>query len=485
MLQSTSECALLFEQFDWDASPLGPVKGWGAELRTLVTVMLNSLQPMLLVWGPEQITLYNDGYAQMCGNRHPGAFGHPFRDLWFDIWDRVDPIISDAYAGKGTSMDDIEFIMHRNGFPEEAHFAFSYTPVRGTDGAVLGMFCACTETTADVRLRREQISERERLLRIFEMSPAATAALVGPDHVFDFANAAFNLISGQRPLIGLPAAEALPELAAVGLIDSLNTAYRSGLPLTAQAMPLQFRRAGQQADEKRLIDIVCQPMRDHSGAMTGILIQAQDVTEKRAEEAHRELLARELGHRLKNQLAMVQAIVSQTLRSASDIPTARRTLGDRLAVLGAAHDMIIRGDARSSTIADIVAQMAEVHDDRAAPRIRAEGPALTMGARPTLSLSLILHELATNASKYGALSTPSGRVELRWAVSTPTPDRVTIHWTEHEGPPVSAPASEGTGSKLIKAGLAGARDCRVEIRYEPAGLICTISADLAGLQAEG
>ena len=484
MLQSKTECALLFETFDWDNSALGPLSSWGAELRTLVDVMLNSLQPMLIVWGPQQITLYNDGYAAMCGNRHPDAFGHPFRDLWFDIWDVVDPIISDAYAGRGTSMDDIEFIMHRNGFPEETHFAFSYTPVRGTDGAVLGMFCACTETTADVRLRREQISERERLLRIFEMSPAATAALVGPDHVFDFANAAFNLISGQRALIGLPAAAALPELAAVGLIDSLDTAYRSGLPLTAQAMPLQFRRPGRGEEEQRLIDIVCQPMRDHAGTMAGILIQAMDVTEKRAEEAHREMLARELGHRLKNQLAMVQVIVSQTLRSAVDIPSARRTLGDRLAVLGAAHDMIIRGDARSSTIADIVAQMSQVHDDREAPRIHADGPMLKIGARPTLSLSLILHELATNASKYGALSTPAGRVEVSWAVNTPTPDRVTIRWVEWDGPPVTAPAAEGTGSKLIKAGLAGARDCRVEIRYEPTGLRCSICADLTGLQVD-
>ncbi|SEM21629.1 sensor histidine kinase [Xaviernesmea oryzae] len=484
MLQSTSECALLFQQFDWASSPLGPVDGWSPELRTLVDVTMNSLQPMLIVWGPEQIILYNDGYARMCGNRHPGGFGHPFRDLWYDIWDQVDPIISAAYAGHGTSMDDIEFIMHRNGFPEETHFAFSYTPVRDPTGAVLGMFCACTETTADVRLRREQVSERERLLRIFELSPAATAALTGPNHVFDFANAAFAAMIGDRDVIGRPAAEALPALAQAGLITSLDAVYRSGMPLTAHAMPLMLETDSAHTRGKRLIDLICQPMRDPSGAMAGILLQTQDVTEQLAEEEHRNLLARELAHRLKNQLAMVQAIVSQTLRSAGDITSARRALGDRLAVLGAAHDMIIKGGANTSTMAEVVAQMTQVHDDKLAPRIQVDGPPLRIAARPTLSLSLILHELATNASKYGALSVPSGRVQLNWDLSGPNRDRVEISWTEHAGPPVAMPQADGTGSKLIKAGLSGTQDCQVEIAFHPMGLHCRICADLKGFESE-
>ena len=175
---------------EWQSSPLGATEDWPVELQTLVNVMLGSLQPMLIVWGPEQTTLYNDGYAAMCGNRHPAAFGRPYRDLWFDIWDKVDPIISAAYAGQGTSMADIEFIMNRKGYAEETHFAFSYTPVRDPWGTVLGMFCACSEITGEVIMRREQRTQEERFRQVFELSPGGIATLVGPQHIFEYANEA-------------------------------------------------------------------------------------------------------------------------------------------------------------------------------------------------------------------------------------------------------------------------------------------------------
>jgi PAS domain-containing protein len=129
----------LMRAADWSATPLGAPDGWPAALKALVGVMLGSHQPMLIVWGPEHITLYNDGYAEMCGTRHPAALGRPFEDLWHDIWEQVEPILTRAYAGEATHMSDIAFTMHRNGYPEEAHFAFGYTPVRDGDGAVAGM----------------------------------------------------------------------------------------------------------------------------------------------------------------------------------------------------------------------------------------------------------------------------------------------------------------------------------------------------------
>lgn len=174
---SGGECGRIFRDFDWGASPLGCKDDWPVELKVLVSVMLGSLQPMLIVWGPQQTTLYNDGYALMCGNRHPQAFGRSFKELWFDIWDKVEPIISAAYAGQGTSMDDIEFTMHRKGYPEETHFSFSYTPVRNHSGEVLGMFCACSEITGEVLMRREQKLQQERLRQVFQLSPGGIATL--------------------------------------------------------------------------------------------------------------------------------------------------------------------------------------------------------------------------------------------------------------------------------------------------------------------
>ena len=156
----------LMRRHDWAATPLGPSEDWPAALKTLLGVMIGSPQPMLLVWGAAQTTLYNEGYAVMLGGRHPGAIGQPFGEVWFDIWDQVEPILARAYAGEPTYMSDIQFEMRRHGYPEETHFDFSYTPVRDESGGVIGMFCVCTETTervaAEKALRESEAAMRGR-----------------------------------------------------------------------------------------------------------------------------------------------------------------------------------------------------------------------------------------------------------------------------------------------------------------------------------
>ncbi len=482
---SGGECGRIFRDFDWGASPLGCKDDWPVELKVLVSVMLGSLQPMLIVWGPQQTTLYNDGYALMCGNRHPQAFGRSFKELWFDIWDKVEPIISAAYAGQGTSMDDIEFTMHRKGYPEETHFSFSYTPVRNHSGEVLGMFCACSEITGEVLMRREQKLQQERLRQVFQLSPGGIATLVGPGHVFEFANEeCYSIIGAGRDIIGRPLAEALPEVVRQGHIEKIDEVYRTGEPFVARGQPIELNRGPAGEKQNRLIDLVYQPMRDPTGMISGILVQAQDVTERLAEERHKEMVAHELGHRLKNQLAMVQAIASQTLRSAPDVNIARQTLAERINILSRAHDTVIQGGLGSSTVRNLVGQMLAVHDDPNEPRFVVRGPDIQVGSRPALSLSLILHELATNAVKYGALSSSDGTIEISWRVIPRDREFFEFRWEEKSGPPVSAPERVGAGSRLIKAGISGASCSKVTVLYEPTGLICNVEADLVTFQQD-
>ncbi len=485
MSSPNPDCGRLFRSRDWASTQLGPRDKWSVELKTLTNVMLGSLQPMLIVWGPEQITLYNDGYAEMCGARHPEAFGKPFYELWFDIWDQVEPIITAAYNGEGTAMDDIEFTMHRNGYPEETHFAFSYTPVRDPWGTVLGMFCACTEITARVALSREERTQRERFRQVFELSQGGIAMLVGPDHVFDYANEAYrSMIGAGREIIGKTVAEAVHEVVRQGYITILDEVYRTGEPFVAKGLSIDLNRGPSGEMQTRAIDLVYQPMRHEGGAVTGILVQALDVTQVRADEERQALLYHELGHRLKNQLAMVQAIASQTLRSSPDLPTARKRLSDRIGVLSDAHDAILEGGRGASTVTQIVGQMAALHDDLGSPRIVITGPALKIGSRPSLSLSLILHELATNAAKFGALSVHGGRVDLRWAVAGEQRDRFEMTWTESGGPAAVKPGTTGSGMRLISAGLNGTSDSTVSIDYPTSGIICRIAADLQSFQKE-
>jgi len=153
-LAGGGETGALMRARDWADTPLGPPQTWPQPLKTLVGVMLGSRQPMFTAWGPERIMLYNDGYAELCRDRHPSALGSPFAEVWWDIIDDVGPILDAAYAGQATHMDDIMFMMLRDGRPQETHFSFSYTPVRDEAGAPAGVFCVCDETTEQVGAQR-------------------------------------------------------------------------------------------------------------------------------------------------------------------------------------------------------------------------------------------------------------------------------------------------------------------------------------------
>ena len=152
---------------DWSATPLGTPQSWPQPLKTLVALMLSADQPMFIGWGDDHILLYNDRYAPMLADRHPAALGRPFLDVWPEIRSNIAPLFAKVSAGEPVHMDDIELMLDRPGRPREAHFAFSYTPVRDAAGAVIGLFCACVETTEQIlaeRARREaEASERNRL----------------------------------------------------------------------------------------------------------------------------------------------------------------------------------------------------------------------------------------------------------------------------------------------------------------------------------
>ncbi|MGI4846661.1 MAG: ATP-binding protein [Janthinobacterium lividum] len=177
----------LVRELDWTRNVIGPPPDWPLALKTVTSVMLNSQFPMFALWGEEHICLYNDGYAPILGARHPAALGMRYCDIWPEIWSEIHPLIQTAYGGKSTIFHDLPLNVQRNGVAEVAYFTFSYSPIRGDDGQIAGMFCACTETTermhADEKLRQtatalnelnatleQRIAERtQELLKTHEM----------------------------------------------------------------------------------------------------------------------------------------------------------------------------------------------------------------------------------------------------------------------------------------------------------------------------
>ncbi|MBE7156929.1 MAG: PAS domain-containing protein [Rhodospirillales bacterium] len=225
-------------------------------------------------------------------------------------------------------------------------------------------------------------------------------------------------------------------------------------------------------------------LRDEAGNGVRMIGAMLDITARKRAEEHQRLLTAELQHRVKNTLAMVQAIASQTLRGATDLEEAREGFAARLISLGRAHDILTQASWTAAPITEVVEGALSVHRQTDAARLRVSGPNVLLGAKPALALALALHELATNAAKYGALSGESGVVDLRWhVVHEGEQPRFCLTWSETGGPPILAqPTRRGFGSRLIERSFASEVGGEVKLTYAPTGLVCRLEAPLTAMQ---
>ncbi|BAR47245.1 MULTISPECIES: GAF domain-containing protein [Methylobacterium] len=208
------------------------------------------------------------------------------------------------------------------------------------------------------------------------------------------------------------------------------------------------------------------------------------VARLRAEEWQR-LLNHELSHRMNNLFSMLQAVVAQTLRGATDVDEVREVLSRRLIALGKAHDILVGGAAERAPLAAVVREGIGVLEG-ASERVRVAGPEIEVGAKAALSLALMLHEMTTNAVKYGALSVPDGRVEMSWSIREGDGGPLLrLAWRERGGPPVRLPARKGFGTRLIERGLTGQVGGVLSLDYPPEGVACIVEAPLRNFQDDG
>jgi two-component sensor histidine kinase len=192
-------------------------------------------------------------------------------------------------------------------------------------------------------------------------------------------------------------------------------------------------------------------------------------------ETLQELLVNELNHRIKNTLATVQSIASQTFRSTTDTTQAQRNFSDRIVALGRAHGLLNEERWKGSDVRSIAESVMEPYLMTQSGQVNIAGPDIQMTAAQALALSMVLHELATNAAKYGALSSAAGRVTISWGLED---NLLNLLWRERGGPPVKEPTHKGFGSRLIAQSL-GAHNGSTDVRYEAAGVTCLIRCKTA------
>jgi two-component sensor histidine kinase len=212
----------------------------------------------------------------------------------------------------------------------------------------------------------------------------------------------------------------------------------------------------------------------------GLLAQAGiDAREREASEKLQKLILEELHHRIKNTLATVSAIVSQSLRHVLGAEPAQHAIEGRLLALGRAHDLLLHGGWSSADLGKIVRGATEAFDDPDAPKFTIAGPDLRMNSGAVVAIAMTLNELCTNTTKFGALSVPAGSVDIAWTLD-PEAQRLRLTWTEKNGPTVHAPEKRSFGTRLIET-LGRQLKGEVRLSYLPAGFVYAFDVPLASL----
>ncbi len=258
------------------------------------------------------------------------------------------------------------------------------------------------------------------------------------------------------------------------------------LPAEAAAPFTAAKHQAMQTDSSQVLDIdftmfgrlrsyylLIEPLHDAENAVIGTTSVAVDVTERKASEEKLRLLLRELTHRSKNLLAVIQAIARQTASSTTSVEDFLQHFSNRLVAIGASHDLLVADDWHGASLRTLIEQLLRAHTDRFGERISIEGEDVMLKPDAVHNLGLALHELATNAQQYGALSADAGRVAVHWQFNDDA-SKLKLVWEERGGPPVTVPERSGFGRTMVERVVGQALESDVKLSFAARGVRCVI-----------
>lgn len=280
----------------------------------------------------------------------------------------------------------------------------------------------------------------------------------------------------SNPMLGRPIADILghtdeemfPAEAGAAVVALKRQALATGQSARAE---ISFRHG----PGLRWHDLHIEPLRNEAGNIVGLTCASIDVTERKESDAHLRMLLRELTHRSKNLLAVIQAMARQTARHAGSIQAFLTQFGARLQAMASSHDLLVRESWYGASLSELIRSQLASYIERRAGQVAIEGPPVALKPEAAQNLGLALHELAVNAAKYGALSVPNGRVSVTWNRSEAAGgEAIDLDWREQLGPKVKTRRKKGFGSMVIERNLARALDAEVTMEFDPDGLRCRI-----------
>ncbi|WP_135467519.1 sensor histidine kinase [Crenalkalicoccus roseus] len=476
-LEGGGEMGALMRAHDWAATPLGPPGAWPQSLRTTIRLALGTRHPVFVFWGPELICLYNDAFAATIGpERHPGALGRPGREVWAETWPVIGPQIEQVMSGRGATWHENHLVpITRHGRREEVWWTYSYSPIDDdtAPGGIGGVLVLCNDVTREHRAR-EALREGEARLRALLDALPVMVWVTDPGGRCTFLNRRWHAFTGQGEAEGL----------GFGWLDAVHPedreeARRIFLAANArqEGFRLDYRLRRADGAWRWAID-AAEPHLAPDGSYLGHAGAVIDITERKEAEERQALLAREVDHRARNLLAVVQATLRLT--PAGDPAGFVRAVEGRIRALARAHTLLAEDRWRGADLRALLeGELAPFLG--AGRRVRLDGPPLLLPAGAAPPLAMAVHELATNAARHGALVAPEGRVSVCWQVEDGS---LRLRWTEEGGPPPAAPpAARGLGTRLLDAAARRQLGGAVSLAWKPEGLVCELTVPLASPRA--
>ncbi|WP_370336805.1 HWE histidine kinase domain-containing protein [Parvularcula marina] len=458
-LSGDGEMARRIREMDWKNHPLGVPENWPASLRSALGIALNSAYPTAIYWGNELRLLYNDAWAPIPGPRHPASLGAPAKEVWPDIWDIIEPQFHKVIeTGSGVSMADQFLPMTRYGVPEETYWTYNFTPIRNDDGLIVGIFNSGHETTTNILIQRKdkailKLNDALRNCTDLELTYQTALDLIGTTIGIDRA-AILDLDSGEETTSitqewcteGQDRLNVEQNLSDWG--DWIASEMRNGHIVKLDDIHhhndknIHFEFL----DQNGIAALLAIPKRTN-GVLTSVILlskqtprdwneidisTAEELLERtehwieRIRNAEREhIMIREIDHRARNALAVAQSVARLT--RASTIEDYKQKIESRFAALGRAHKLLATEHWQRVSLKTLIEQELDIFAAENSKIATLEGPNIQLRPEFAQTTELVIHELATNASKHGALSDPSGELKISWVISE---DRLNFDWVE-------------------------------------------------------
>ena len=354
---------------------------------------------------------------------------------------------------------------------DETVFIMRIRPYRSVDNVIDGVVI----TFIDITERKRHEEAKARLAAIVESSQDA---IIG--HAFDGAITSWN--AGAEAIFGYTAAEAIGKPFSTLIPEDQKDEVPQLLDKLKRGERVdhfeidRIRKDGKKID----VSLAISPIKDARGKMIAASTIARQFTERKAAEDHKSFLMAELDHRVKNTLMVITSLIAQTVKSADSPEQFAQIIEGRIQALSRVHNLLNQNDWDRAALRDVIVGELAPYRDRKEENIVIDGKAdVALTPKATQTLAMALHELATNAGKYGALSTPAGKVAVSWSVANSRKDpRLSIEWIETGGPPVKPPTRRGFGSQLIERIVNYELQANVQRDFHAEGVRCKIEFPL-------